>query len=182
MSGQLERWADTSSARHFDRRYAGDNLQFWVPRLIDLGRIRRGQWILDAGCGTGGFAAAIADLTGADVLGCDLAERFLQHAAAERSRSTVRWAVADVARFPVRSESIDCVLMSLLLHRVPEPAAVIRDAARILRPGGVLVVKTVVPDDAAAAVPYRFFPAMVAAQRRRLPAPTVSWRGPNRRD
>ncbi|HVX44367.1 MAG TPA: class I SAM-dependent methyltransferase, partial [Mycobacteriales bacterium] len=95
-------------------------------------------------------------------------ERFLRYAAAERRG--VLWVLGDVARMPVAPGSVDRVLMSLLLHRVPDPAAVIAEAARILRPGGMILIKTVAPEDAAVAVPYRFFPAMVAAQRSRMPA------------
>jgi SAM-dependent methyltransferase len=62
------------------------------------------------------------------------------------------------------------VLLSLLVHRVPDPAAVIADAARVLRPAGVLLIHTIAPEDPALTAPYRYFPNMAAAQRRRLPA------------
>ncbi|HVX44709.1 MAG TPA: hypothetical protein VHC49_12520, partial [Mycobacteriales bacterium] len=64
MTGQLPRWADTNSAERFDRRFADRNVEFWQPRLVRLGRIESGHRVVDAGCGTGGFAAAIAESTG----------------------------------------------------------------------------------------------------------------------
>lgn len=167
MPGQTQRWTDRNSAADFDGRYTGDSLEFWVPKLIDLGSIASGEVVLDLGCGTGGFAAAIAERARTRVVGCDLAERFVGYAHARRTGS---WIVGDAARIPLRGGSVDCVLMSLLLHRVPDAAAVVADAARILCVSGRVVIKTVSPDVAADSAQYRFFPSMVAAQRMRLPS------------
>lgn len=167
--GQVTRWADRTSAPDFDRRYSADGVRFWVPKFIEFAAIGTGQIVLDAGCGTGGFGAAISTATGSQVVGCDIAERYARYAH-EKHRSTGWWIVGDAARLPVRDNTIDCVLMSLLLHRVPDPGAVIAEAARVLRPTGVLLIHTIEPDTAAASAPYRYFPTMAAAQYRRLPA------------
>jgi ubiquinone/menaquinone biosynthesis C-methylase UbiE len=168
VSGQVGRWADRSSARDFDGRYSEDGLRFWVPTFIECGAITAGQIVVDAGCGTGGFGAAIGSVSGAQVIGCDIAERFTRFARDKHS-PVGWWIVGDAAQLPLRDNTIDCVLMSLLLHRVPDPAAVVADAARVLRPTGVLVIHTIAPDDAASSAPYRYFPTMATAQQQRLP-------------
>ena len=61
-------------------RYSHDNVAFWVPWLVELGDLQRRQRILDVGCGTGGFAVAIAEETGAQVVGCDRSRSFLAYA------------------------------------------------------------------------------------------------------
>jgi ubiquinone/menaquinone biosynthesis C-methylase UbiE len=167
--GQISQWADRNSARDFDGRYSDDGLRFWVPRLIEVGAIAEGQTILDAGSGTGGFGAGISAATGARVIGCDIAGRFIRYAR-DNHGPICRWIVGDAGRLPLRDQTVDRVLMSLLLHRVPDPVAVIADAARVLRPSGVLLIHTIAPEDAAVTAPYRYFPKMAAAQRRRLPA------------
>jgi len=126
--------------------------------------------LLDIGCGTGGFAVGIAERTAGRVIGIDLTPRFIQYAG--RSARSVTWLIGDAARLPISDRQADCAIMSLLLHRVPEPATVIAEAYRVLRTGGTLLIRTVSPEDAAESVPYRFFPTIAAAQRDRMPATT----------
>jgi ubiquinone/menaquinone biosynthesis C-methylase UbiE len=166
--GQVLRWTDRNSAQDFDRRYSDDGVQFWAPKLIEFGAIASGQLVLDAGCGTGGFGAAIGAATDAQVIGCDIAERFTRYARDKHS-PVGRWIVGDAARLPLHDNTADCVLMSLLLHRVPDPAVVVADAVRVMRPTGVLLIHTIAPEVAAASAPYRYFPTMATAQHRRLP-------------
>ncbi|MBO0884474.1 MAG: methyltransferase domain-containing protein [Mycobacterium sp.] len=167
--GQIPQWSDRNSAQAFDSRYSDEGLRFWVPRLIEVGTITEGQTILDAGSGTGGFGAGVSAASGARVIGCDIAERFIRYAR-DNHAPIGWWMVGDAARLPLRDQTVDRVLMSLLLHRVPEPATVIAEAARVLRSSGALLIHTIAPEDAAVTAPYRYFPHMAAAQRRRMPA------------
>lgn len=168
--GQLRRWADQTSAADFDRRYAGDSADFWSARLVALGGIQPDQLILDVGCGTGGHSLRLARRSGSRVIGCDLAERFTAHAAATGADEPhASFLVADALRLPFTDRSADVVVMSLLLHRVPDPAGVITEAFRVLINTGRLLIRTVAPSDAAGSLPYRLFPTMASAQLDRLP-------------
>src|SRR5882757_4367176 len=111
VSGQVGRWADRNSAYDFDCRYSEDGLRYWVPKFIECGAITAGQIVLDAGCGTGGFGAAIGTVTGAQVIGYDIAERFTRYARDKHS-PVGWWIVGDAARLPLRNNTINCVLMS----------------------------------------------------------------------
>ncbi|GAB3740505.1 class I SAM-dependent methyltransferase [Microlunatus parietis] len=145
--GQLSRWADLGSAQDFDRRYSRDSVDVWVSRLAGLGPIGAGDLVLD--------------------LGCDLSATFVRYAGGRDS--PVRWLVADAQAVPLADGSVDCAIMSLLLHRLPDPAQAVAEARRLLRPGGSLLIKTVLPADAAGSLPYRLFPTVAAAQLARLP-------------
>ncbi len=101
--------------------------------------------LLDLGCGTGIVTARLGR-PGLRVLGAD-ASHGMAGAALRRG---VPVALADAARLPVRSGSLDAVSAVWLLHLLREPGvvpAVIAEAARVLRPGGVLV--TTVDKDSA---------------------------------
>lgn len=50
--------------KEFDTRFSPDNLSFWVPYFIRIGRIQSKSRVLDAGCGTGGFSISIHAMTG----------------------------------------------------------------------------------------------------------------------
>jgi ubiquinone/menaquinone biosynthesis C-methylase UbiE len=101
-------------------RYSQDNVAFWIPWLVELGGLREGRRVLDVGCGTGGLAVAIAEGTGAQVVGCDRSPSFLAYG---RERSTaVEWVQGDAESLAFGDSSFDRVLMSLLLHQLDEPA------------------------------------------------------------
>ena len=96
--------------------------------------------VLDAGCGEGSYARAVAaapGLGGPTVFALDLAKDALQ--VASRGGSDVLWMVADVARIPLRGASVDCVL------DVFTPANY-AEFDRVLTPGGI--VCKVVPSGA----------------------------------
>lgn len=96
--------------------------------------------VLDAGCGEGSYARAVAaapGLGGPTVFALDLAKDALQ--VASRGGSDVLWMVADVTRIPLRGASVDCVL------DVFTPANY-AEFDRVLTPGGI--VCKVVPSGA----------------------------------
>lgn len=111
----------------------------YVTRAL-LGR--ESQRVLDLGCGAGFIAIPLAR-AGHDVTGIDLSESTLSVA---RSRSSpelpVRFERADVCAVPEPDASFDAVLALDLLEHVEQPAALIREAARVLKPGGQFIYHT----------------------------------------
>lgn len=92
------------------------------------GRLR----VLDAGCGEGHFARAVAARTGARVWAFDISKDSVQLAAGADAGDGVVWFVADLASIPVADGAVDCVL------DVFSPAHY-GEFRRVLAPGGHLV-------------------------------------------
>ena len=163
--------SDRLPVEHFDARFSDDNVRFWVPLLIAAARIRSGLKVLDVGCGTGGFARAIAASAAARVTGCDCSERFLEFAKRQppAAGADVDWVVGDAEQLPFADGSFDRVLLSLVLHQLARPDAAAKEAFRVLRSGGLVLVRTIAPEDVAERVPERYLPAMAAADAARLP-------------
>ncbi|WP_405794507.1 class I SAM-dependent methyltransferase [Streptomyces sp. NBC_01506] len=88
---------------------------------------------LEIGCGTGIHAARVRAL-GRTPVGVDIAAGMLRHA---RGRLPV--ARADAERLPFRDGSVPAVLAAMVHTDMPGYPAVLREVARVLRPGGVFV-------------------------------------------
>jgi len=88
---------------------------------------------LEIGCGTGIHAVTIRDL-GWTPVGVDLSGGMLRHA-----RDRLPIARADAERLPVSSGSVPAVVAMMVHTDMPGYPAVLREVARVLRPGGVFV-------------------------------------------
>jgi len=97
---------------------------------------------LDAGCGTGRALAALRAAVGPSgvVVGTDLTPQMLHAAAAAGRHCSALLAEADAGRLPVRSGVLDAVFAAGLLHHLPDPAAGLREFARVARPGARLAL------------------------------------------
>jgi ubiquinone/menaquinone biosynthesis C-methylase UbiE len=108
------------------------------------GHDMRGQDWLDAGCGSGTMARYLFG-AGARVLGVDAAEEMIAAANELASRNDagrqLRFEhLATIAHLPLTDQSLDGVLCSSVLEYVPDPRACLAEFARVLRPGGLLVI------------------------------------------
>lgn len=88
---------------------------------------------LEIGCGTGVHAAQVRAL-GWRPLGVELSREMLRHASGRLPSVQ-----ADAERLPIRADSVSAVLAMMVHTDMPEYPAVLREAARVLRPGGVVV-------------------------------------------
>lgn len=97
--------------------------------------------VLDAGTGDGTYAIEAAK-RGARVVGLDIDETMLA-AARERAKGEdleIEWTRGSVTFLPFAAESFDIVLAVTVLCFVEEPAAALQEIARVLKPGGRLVL------------------------------------------
>ncbi len=96
--------------------------------------------VLDAACGTGRYAAHLA-ARGHRVLGVDSSREMLDRARARVPDGT--FLRGDLHRLPVADGAVDAVVCALALVHVPSLVPVLAEFARVLRPGGHLVISDV---------------------------------------
>ncbi|MBV8539619.1 MAG: methyltransferase domain-containing protein [Pseudonocardiales bacterium] len=107
-----------------------------LVQALDVGP---GQTVLDVAAGTGNVALAAAR-RGAAVTAADLTLRMLElgRARAEVEGIEVSWVEADAEDLPFADGSFDFVTSAFGVMFAPRPEAVVTEAARVLRPGGLL--------------------------------------------
>ncbi|GGO48382.1 class I SAM-dependent methyltransferase [Streptomyces lasiicapitis] len=127
-------------AADWDSRFPDDGPAYRAA-VAELG-LRPGARVLDAGCGTGRALPALRDTvtSSGTVLGVDLTPAMLEAAVRAGRQSCGRLLLADVARLPVRAQTLDAVFGAGLISHLPDPAENLRELARVVRPGGLLAL------------------------------------------
>jgi len=140
-------WRKNPSACPYGQR-------FWVEAphpVITRDRLRAvlgpepGERVLEIGPGVGYYTLDIAGWIGPEgvVEIFDLQQEFLDHVmkrAAERGLTNVVPTQGDATALAYEDDSVDAVVLTAVLGEIPDPVAALREIARVLKPGGRLVV------------------------------------------
>ena len=123
-----------------------------LDALVEEASMRGDERVLDIGCGPGHTAFAIAPRA-RSVVALDLSDAMLAEGrklAAERGIANVHFERGDAGELPFEAASFEVVTSRFCAHHYANPGAVLREVARVLVPGGlVLVVDSVSPTDPA---------------------------------
>ena len=96
---------------------------------------------LDAGCGDGRYFAALAGELPERVAGVDISERILE-TARQQAPAGAELRQANLEQLPFDDGAFDLVLSTQVIEHVLDPPLAAAELARVLRPGGVLVLST----------------------------------------
>lgn len=134
VASAYDRWAETYDADSNVTRDLAARFLRWI-RLVP-----RGAAVLELGCGTGKNTEWLLDQGAASVIGLDFSAGMLVQASRLTSprgqflRHDIR------QRWPCADASMDLVLDSLVLEHIADVKPIFHEAARVLRPGGEMVV------------------------------------------
>jgi ubiquinone/menaquinone biosynthesis methyltransferase len=109
----------------------------WRARLVDSLGASSGDVVLDVATGTGLVARAVSERYGCAVVGLDRSADMLSAAAARDGHIPLVRARAE--SLPFADESFDHLTFTYLMRYVDDPAATMRELARVVRPGGRIV-------------------------------------------
>jgi SAM-dependent methyltransferase len=119
--------------------------------VLDALDAQPGERILEVGCGSGSYTRELAQ-TGTELTATEFAPAQLAQAERNVGPSNVVFRLEDAQNLTFPDASFDKVLLSEVIEHVPHPERAIGEAARVLRPGGLLVAST----------PSRFSPLNLA--------------------
>jgi ArsR family transcriptional regulator len=106
------------------------------------------NWVVgDLGCGTGALLSTLAQSV-ARVIGVDGSDEMLAAARARlRAAENVELRRGPLEALPIDDATLDAATMMLVLHHVPSPSIAIAEAARVLKPGGQLLIVDMAPHE-----------------------------------
>jgi SAM-dependent methyltransferase len=136
----------------YSQKYARDQFMRKVRVGLEINSLSTPIWgknALELGCGHGGISVYLASLGFRSVLGVDVNEISLGHAVrlreyvskvTERPELPVDFQIMDIHNLDLESSSFDFVMADNLFEHVVDPAMVLKEAHRVLKPGGNLVI------------------------------------------
>ncbi|MBX3323836.1 MAG: bifunctional demethylmenaquinone methyltransferase/2-methoxy-6-polyprenyl-1,4-benzoquinol methylase UbiE [Phycisphaeraceae bacterium] len=136
--------------------------QRWRKLAVRAAAVQSGDVVADVACGTGDLTHAFARTPASSILGLDFTRAMLD--LAEHKRTTrsipdpdrIRYLEADAQNLPLESGSVDVVSIAFGIRNVQNPDQALAEFARVLRPGGRLVI---LEFDRPAIAPVRWFNA-----------------------
>ena len=121
----------------------GDTFYLWAV----LGLIDSSIVVGDLGCGTGQLTYTVAPYV-ERVVAVDASPDMMDAARHRLNGMTnVELRQGDLEALPIQAEELHAAMMSLVLHYSPDPARALAEVARVLRPGGRVLVVDMLPHD-----------------------------------
>jgi demethylmenaquinone methyltransferase/2-methoxy-6-polyprenyl-1,4-benzoquinol methylase len=111
----------------------------WRRRTRQCLQLERGERVLDLAAGTGVSTVELAR-TGALVVACDFSLGMLRAGRANRRRRLVPFVAGDATCLPFQDATFDAAVISFGLRNVSDVPAALREMARVVRPGGRMVI------------------------------------------
>jgi SAM-dependent methyltransferase len=134
-----DEYADDARLRRRAAAFTGEATAFDARTpLVAAVVAAQPQRILEVGCGWGALADWVGRETGAEVVAVDLSPRMVELA----REGGVEAQVGDVQDLPFADDEFDVAIAAWMLYHVPDLDRGIAELARVLRPGGRLVVAT----------------------------------------
>ncbi|NMO52315.1 methyltransferase domain-containing protein [Actinoplanes sp. TBRC 11911] len=149
---------DSTDAAAFEatRHLREDALDNWRAAILRYFGPRPGMRLLDLGCGTGSWARAF------HTWWPEIEVVAVEPAAAMRERAVfVPVLAGDAGHIPAEDASLDAVWLSTVIHHIPDLEAAAREIGRVLKPGGVVLIRSAFAGRHEAITLFRFFPEAV---------------------
>jgi demethylmenaquinone methyltransferase / 2-methoxy-6-polyprenyl-1,4-benzoquinol methylase len=130
----------------------------WRRQAVRRAELRQGQRVLDVATGTGDLAIELSHRVGASgrVVGGDFCRPMLEQALV-KTDAPIDWAWSDAQKLPFRDSVFDAATIGFGIRNVDAPQVALKEMARVVRPGGRVVVLEFGQPTGAMSWPYRFY-------------------------
>lgn len=145
----METYKSVKGSYYEDLHLAGHKSQSWFYEsreayLLAFSRLKKGDRVLDVGCGSGMVTRKIAEKVGCRVIGLDVSQSCIQHAN-QHSPSLGEasgYVLGSVEELPFQKGSFDVIIFSHVIEHIHSPTDVLHTLSRALKKGGSLIITT----------------------------------------
>ena len=152
------------------RAISPEMLNTWMTVFAEHAPAHRPLAALDLGSGTGRFTPALARAFGGPVYGVEPSGRMRDVAMRSSAHPAVSYLAGRAEDIPLPAASCDLVLMYLVFHHVHDRAAAAAEVARVLRPGGRVLIRSTFAERMPDLWWHRFFPRAAEIEKDMFPA------------
>jgi ubiquinone/menaquinone biosynthesis C-methylase UbiE len=159
-------------AKYYDRVRPSD-VDVWLSKIVEYGKIEAGYFVLDVGCGTGRFPLGMSTSKDCVLCGLEPSIEMLKQAVAKDKTKSILWVRGDGRHLPFKDDLFDCTYMTLVIHHIEDKELALREIHRVLKNDGNCVIVTNSHSRIKKHI-LRDFPKVMAMDLKRFPPiPTV---------
>jgi ubiquinone/menaquinone biosynthesis C-methylase UbiE len=164
-------FAKTETANRYDkaRSLPSQTKTLWLDALKSSIPKREIRKILDLGCGTGRFTAALREAFECRVVGIEPSGAMLG-VAKSQNEPNIEWKQGQAENIPLEGEAVDLVFMSQVFHHFADPKRALREINRVLTPNGFLAIRNNTREYNRELEWLRFFPEALEIENGRIPS------------
>ncbi|MEX0662563.1 MAG: bifunctional demethylmenaquinone methyltransferase/2-methoxy-6-polyprenyl-1,4-benzoquinol methylase UbiE [Balneolaceae bacterium] len=133
----------------------------WRKKTVLESGAKPGDKVLDCATGTGDLALEFKKTVGHEgsVIGTDFCKEMIEHAPdkAEKKELVVEFEVADAMNLPYDDNSFDVVSIAFGIRNVDDPVVCLKEMARVVKPGGRVVILEFGQPQGIVKYPYQFY-------------------------
>ncbi len=163
-------YSEVVVANRYDsaRNLPPETMSLWMETLTAAIPAEAINKVLDLGCGTGRFTAALAEAFKCAAVGIEPSAAMLE-VASSRADAGVEWKEGTSDNIPLEDQSVDLVFMSQVFHHLLNPQQALKEISRVLTAEGYLVLRNGTREHNHELEWLRFFPAAYQMEEQRTP-------------
>jgi ubiquinone/menaquinone biosynthesis C-methylase UbiE len=162
-------YSKIETANRYDsaRNLPSETKTLWLDALKSSIPEREIRKILDLGCGTGRFTAALGKAFECSVIGIEPSAAMLS-VAISQDEPNVEWKQGQAENIPLENQSVDLVFMSQVFHHLIEPQQALREINRVLISAGYLAIRNGTREHNKSLEWLQFFPESLEIENKRM--------------